>query len=140
MGRYYTGDIEGKFWFGVQSSDDANHFGGSEIEIQDDETQEVYELEYHFTKEDLGVINSGLENCKEEIGKERLQKVEAYFGPGGNGENGYNPTEMAKEFGFTDSKDSEYIYMMELYARIGLGEKIKKCVEDNGECHFSAEL
>ena len=76
MGRYYTGDIEGKFWFGVQSSDDANHFGGSEIEIQDEETQEVYELEYHFTKEDLGVINSGLENCKEEIGKERLQKVE----------------------------------------------------------------
>ena len=27
MGRYYGGDIEGKFWFGVQSSDDADHFG-----------------------------------------------------------------------------------------------------------------
>jgi len=27
MGRYYTGDIEGKFWFGTQSSDDATHFG-----------------------------------------------------------------------------------------------------------------
>jgi hypothetical protein len=27
MGRYYTGDIEGKFMFGVQSSDDANFFG-----------------------------------------------------------------------------------------------------------------
>ena len=27
MGRFYTGDIEGKFWFGTQSSDDATHFG-----------------------------------------------------------------------------------------------------------------
>lgn len=27
MGRYYSGDIEGKFWFGTQSSDDATHFG-----------------------------------------------------------------------------------------------------------------
>ena len=27
MGRYYSGDIEGKFWFAVQSSDDADNFG-----------------------------------------------------------------------------------------------------------------
>ena len=27
MGRYYHGDIQGKFWFGVQSSSDASHFG-----------------------------------------------------------------------------------------------------------------
>jgi hypothetical protein len=27
MGRYYHGDIEGKFWFGVQSSYDADFFG-----------------------------------------------------------------------------------------------------------------
>ena len=27
MGRYYHGDIEGKFWFGVQSSTDAEFFG-----------------------------------------------------------------------------------------------------------------
>ena len=27
MGRYYNGDIEGKFWFGVQSSDDGDFFG-----------------------------------------------------------------------------------------------------------------
>ena len=28
MGRYYFGDIKGKFWFGVQSSDDAINLGG----------------------------------------------------------------------------------------------------------------
>ena len=27
MGRYYSGDIEGKFWFAIQSSDDADYFG-----------------------------------------------------------------------------------------------------------------
>jgi len=27
MGRYYEGDIRGKFWFSVQSSDDASSFG-----------------------------------------------------------------------------------------------------------------
>jgi hypothetical protein len=27
MGRYYSGDIEGKFWFGTQDSTDASNFG-----------------------------------------------------------------------------------------------------------------
>jgi hypothetical protein len=35
MGRYYTGDIEGKFWFAIQSSDDASFFGGSDEDTQD---------------------------------------------------------------------------------------------------------
>ncbi len=32
MGRYYNGDINGKFWFAVQSSDDAEQFGASASE------------------------------------------------------------------------------------------------------------
>jgi len=31
MGRYYSGSIAGKFWFGVQDSDDATKFGGKLI-------------------------------------------------------------------------------------------------------------
>ena len=31
MGRYYDGDIEGKFWFAVQSSDDGEFFGAKDI-------------------------------------------------------------------------------------------------------------
>ena len=27
MGRYYSGHISGKFWFGIQSSYDASYFG-----------------------------------------------------------------------------------------------------------------
>ena len=30
MGRYYNGDIKGKFWFGIQKSDSASRFGGTE--------------------------------------------------------------------------------------------------------------
>jgi hypothetical protein len=29
---------------------------------------------------------------------------------------------------------------MNSYARLKLGEKIKKCVEEKGECNFTAEL
>jgi len=33
MGRFYSGDISGKFWFGVQNSDDASHFGLKHTDI-----------------------------------------------------------------------------------------------------------
>jgi sugar phosphate isomerase/epimerase len=44
MGRYYTGDIDGKFWFAVQSSDDADFFGQS---------GEPLEINYSFYKENI---------------------------------------------------------------------------------------
>jgi hypothetical protein len=132
MGRYYQGDIEGKFWFGVQSSDDANHFGGSEIELQDEDTEDVYELEYFFTKEDLESINEGIETCIKDIG-EFKPKLDEVF----SSSNSYNPDELARQLGVSQAK---YRDLMETYARLHLGEKIKKCVEDNGECRFTAEL
>ena len=131
MGRYYQGDIEGKFWFGVQSSDDANHFGGSEIELQDDDG-EIYELEYFFNKEDLESINGGIETCIKDIG-EFKPKLDEVF----SSSNSYNPDELARQLGVSQAK---YRDLMETYARLHLGEKIKKCVEDNGECNFTAEL
>jgi hypothetical protein len=47
MGRHYSGDIEGKFWFGVQSSDDASLFGGETSEpndIHSDNDEELWGL------------------------------------------------------------------------------------------------
>jgi len=131
MGRYYQGDIEGKFWFAVQSSDDANHFGGSEIELQDDD-DEVSELEYFFTKEDLESINEGIETCIKDSG-EFKPKLDEVF----SSSNSYNPSELARQFGVGQNK---YRDLMESYARLHLGEKIKKCVEEKGECRFTAEL
>jgi hypothetical protein len=34
MGRYYYGDISGKFWFGVQASNDADHFDGVHEKVE----------------------------------------------------------------------------------------------------------
>jgi hypothetical protein len=31
MGRFYNGDINGKFWYGIQASNDALHFGANEF-------------------------------------------------------------------------------------------------------------
>ena len=132
MGRYYQGDIEGKFWFGVQSSDDANNFGGSEIELQDEDTEDIYELEYFFTKEDLESINEGIETCIKDIG-EFKPKLDEVF----SSSNSYNPSELARQFGVGQNK---YRDLMESYARLHLGEKIKKCVEEKGESRFTAEL
>lgn len=131
MGRYYQGDIEGKFWFGVQSSDDANHFGGSEIELQDDDG-EIYELEYFFNKEDLESINEGIQTCITDLGELNGILDEVF-----NSSNGYNPNELAKQLGVSEVK---YSTIMDSYARLQLGNQIKKCVEDNGECRFTAEL
>ena len=43
MGRYYDGDINGKFWFAVQSSDDADFFG-----VQGESSY----LSYYFSEDD----------------------------------------------------------------------------------------
>ena len=132
MGRYYQGDIEGKFWFGVQSSDDANNFGGSEIELQDEDTEDIYELKYFFAKEDLGTINEGIQTCITDLGVYK-PKLDEFF----SASNSYNPDELAKQLGVGQAK---YRDLMESYARLHLGEKIKKCVEEKGECRFTAEL
>ena len=63
MGRYYSGDIEGKFWFGVQSSDDPDFFGG--------QTSEPSEIGYAFTTDDVPTIEQGLTECREELGEYR---------------------------------------------------------------------
>lgn len=132
MGRYYQGDIEGKFWFGVQSSDDANNFGGSEIELQDEDTEDIYELEYFFAKEDLGSINEGIQTCITDLGVYK-SKLDEFF----SASNSYNPDQLANQLGVGQAK---YRDLMESYARLHLGEKIKKCVEEKGECRFTAEL
>jgi len=132
MGRYYQGDIEGKFWFGVQSSNDANHFGGSEIEIVDEETEDIYELGYSFTMDDIESINEGIATCIKDLGDYK-EKLDAFFERG----IGYNPAELARHLEVDAIK---YRDIMESYARLQLGNQIKVCVWERGECNFTAEL
>ncbi len=123
MGRYITGDIEHKFWFGVQSSDDANFFGV-------DGTEPSY-LNYYFNKDNLKDINKGVKNCVKELGKYRnlLNKL------------------FKKEVGYTNEDLAKYLKvdlnkvkpLLILFARLDLGLKIQKCVKETGSCEFEAE-
>ena len=51
MGRYYSGDIEGKFAFAIQNSDAADRFGVI--------GQTPNFLQYYFTTDDLESIKEG---------------------------------------------------------------------------------
>lgn len=140
MGRYYAGDIEGKFWFGVQSSDDADFFGC--------QGQEPQELQYSFAGDDLPTIEEGIAECKEKLGDQKA-KLEAFFAEGGEGEHGYDDERLSRYLGLPwDGREVSggiAIYSpvkdaLEWYARLELGEKILACVKEKGECEFTAEL
>lgn len=123
MGRYYSGDIEGKFWFAVQSSNDADFFGSS---------GSLNHLDYYFNDSNLPDIKKGLAKCKKKLGK--YDKLLTNFF---KKHNGYNDEMLIKEFKITKEKVRD---LLEWYARQELGEKILKCVEKNRVCSFEAEL
>jgi hypothetical protein len=119
MGRYYSGDIDGKFWFGVQSSDCADRFGSV--------GQEPQYLEYYYEIEDLETVNEEIKSIEEYLGdkKERLDK---FF----EENNGYTDS-MLREIDISEHDLSEYADLL-------MGYKIKECLEKNGSCQFTAEL
>jgi hypothetical protein len=123
MGRYYDGDIEGKFWFGVQSSDDADYFGVTGYQPE--------RLEYEFEQEDLDGVETGVKSCLEYLGPNKA-RLDKFF----DTNHGYND-EMLVKAGF---KKSEIPTMLQWYARLHLGEKIAKSIKINGHCYFSAEM
>jgi len=124
MGRYYSGDIDGKFWFAVQSSDDADFFGVV------GETPDY--LNYYFDEDNLEDVKIGIEKCKSELG-EYKEKIDEYFKDRG----GYNNDDMAKELSVSTK---EVKRLLVWYARLELGQKIFKCIEKIGSCCFDAEL
>jgi hypothetical protein len=123
MGRYYSGDINGRFWFCVQSSDDASFFGGEEIEPN--------YLEYYFDGSHKDDITLGIGKCLEALG-EWKEKLDGFF----REHDTYNEARLI-EAGIPVDKVNEFLVW---YARLELGEKIRKCVEEKGECTFEAEL
>lgn len=131
MGRYYQGDINGKFWVAVQSSDDADHFGVA------GEFPPADHLHYHFTEDNLEDIEKGISRCKSKLG-DKKEKLDQFF----KDNSGYN-NEMIVEyfkrnFNLTVTED-EISTMLVYYARLALGEQILNCVKNNGECSFEAE-
>ena len=125
MGRYYNGDIEGKFWFGVQSSTDADFFGG--------ESYQPNHINFYFTKEDdFDKVKKGIKKCEAALGK-NLKTLDKFF----NDNNGYNDDMIVEQ---TDIAQEEILGLLTWYARLKLGEKILNRLSDAEDCHFEAEL
>jgi len=119
MGRYYSGDIEGKFWFGVQSSVAADRFGSTHNESNF--------VTYDYYEDDLEAVEAEIKNIEDALG-DKLKVIENFF----EGVDGYTDEMLTKE-GITSEELSEY-------ADLGLGIKIRDCIKENGDCHFEAEL
>lgn len=124
MGRYYTGDIDGKFWFGVQSSDDADFFGEVGVEPNC--------LEYYYSEDDIPAITKGIKTCMKELGVFK-PKLDKFF----KENDGYNDQILAD---YLKENTGVVENLLKWYARLELGEKILKCVKDTGSCEFDAEL
>jgi hypothetical protein len=129
MGRYYNGDIEGKFWFGVQSSDDADFFG---VEGK----PRFYH--YYFSEDDKKKVHKGLLECSRVL-QGYMVALDKFF----EEHDSYND-KMLLEFlnknvkGLTTEEKAKEL--LEWYARLHLGRKIYKCIDEQGECDFEAEL
>jgi hypothetical protein len=120
MGRYYSGDIEGKFWFAVQSSTVAgDRFGCVES------SPEV--IDYYADEDHLPTINEALKNIEDKMG-DQLAKYEDVF----SRINGYNDNTLEQE--------GLDIALLEDYADYKFGIKLRDCITEHGSCSFTAEL
>jgi hypothetical protein len=132
MGRYYHGDIEGKFWFAVQSSNDADFFGCE---------GEARFLNYYYHEGHLDQVKEGIKDCKSSLG-EYKKHLDNFFKT--DGDKGYND-QMLIEYRNKNAKNGTHTengvkFFLEWYARLELGKEILECIEENGECSFEAEL
>lgn len=125
MGRYITGDIERKLWFGVQSSAAADRFG-SEGEYD----EEYGEFNYYFTEEDTPEIEAELESIIDNVGLFEMAKISEFF----RTHNTYNDKSLEKAGILKLWK-----LHSESYADYELGKDILECIKRTGECSFTAE-
>ena len=131
MGRNYWGDIEGKFWFGIQSSDDPSYFK-EPCSIEEDEDGDETSLVYSFDETDIEAIEEVVGEIINELGdsKEKLDKFLDLRDSSGD-------DLISKETGILAS-DTKPI--LTLYARMKLGNQILDCIKKNGQCIFECEL
>ena len=122
MGRWTSGDIEHKFWLGIQSSDAASQYGGeSEVDCS---PLDYYVME-EFDIKQLD-INIALFNIKCNENVDRSTDPQWFY----DWINSKTPSEQKKY-------NEENI--TKLAADTQLGLKIFKCIIEKGECFFTSE-
>lgn len=122
MGRYYEGDIDGKFWFGTQSSDDGEFFGAKQ--------QEPQFVEYIIRDTEIDGVYEGVAKCKIALGKHLTLFNKAYDGS----------LEKDAEWAKLDKPRQKELYAW--FARLDMGMKILIHFMENPDqdCCFTAEF
>ena len=124
MGRWCSGSIEHKFWFGIQDSNAADRFG-----VTGHQPEELY---YHFDEDSLPGIKQELSNIATNLGN-NLILLHKFFE-----ENDSYSDEKVAECLNIDPDDIQNI--LKEYADYELGLKIMKSVQTTGQCEFTAEF
>ena len=141
MGRYYDGDIEGKFWFAVQSSDDGEFFGAKDI------TSENEEEDYHAGYVDYCIDNNaisdvleGIRICKGCLGENGKILMDFF-----QTNTGYNEEMIIKHYKDKHNikiSEDEVLGHLQYIARLQLGIQILIFFNQNPDkdCNFTAEM
>ena len=121
MGRFYSGDIEGKFAFAVQPSNAPERFGAEECEPS--------YIDYYVPPDSVDEVRKEVQSIETEHA-DQIKRIEKMF----DKNKGYNDSTMEK-YGVTREGLSEY-------ADLRLGRQILKYLEDNPDygCSIQAEL
>ncbi len=134
MGRYYNGDVEGKFMFAVQGSDAHERFGAVE--------EESNYINYVVYRDSYAEICAELDAIKH---KGHIDKVEKMFSK----ENGFDASStvnLDKFYGWNDEILARYnvtLKNLSEYADHRLGMQLKEFFDNHpnaDECRFEAEL
>ena len=121
MGRYYYGSIEGKFWFGIQSSFAADRFGSSVCE--DDYPTTRYS--YCFETEHLVDVEEELANITNRMGWDSFNLLQLFYSSTGS-DRPPVPDDIIR------------MHLSE-YADYILGLKIRNCIVSTGQCYFEVD-
>jgi hypothetical protein len=122
MGRYYNGDIEGKFWFAIQGSDAPERFGAFERDRE--------YIDYTIDRESLPEIIEEIKSIESNPKVQLLMKL----------------CDEADTISITDAWQEEHgISRGDLadYADLILGRKIRDFFEldpQNDHCEIQADL
>lgn len=128
MGRYYDGDIEGKFIFAHQSSTVADRFGV-------EGTTPNY-LDYYFDESNLEDLETELKNIEESF-EEYATPILAYYELFGSGDdNEISFAEYLKKGGLQTMSSTQWSEFHDYR----IGRKILECIKAIGDCSFTVEL
>lgn len=118
MGRYISGDIDGKCWFGLQNSDFMDRFGVSYSEY-------AY-INYYYGEDDLPALQEELKAIEDSLG-DTMQRIDDFF----EQRNSYNDA-MLTEANITKDQLSDY-------ADYKFAKKVEAYIIEHGECSFEVE-